>query len=222
MIQSRRQPAIIAILLFLLGAILISLMFVGMKTGAGIGTYDLPFHNWMVEHRSFPLTVLFQVITTLGSPAWICTGTVLGASIWAWRSRSIWQPFLLGSAVLTGFAATSLIKHSVARLRPPTIDMVAPLETDFSFPSGHVIGVAVLAIVLAYLLTSRKPSVKRIVTASTLALIAIVATALSRIYLGYHWPTDTLASLGLAFIICSIVAAVDTIQATRAASSTGR
>jgi len=217
-----RHPATLAVTLFLIGIAIMLTTFIAVKTGTGIGAYDTAIHDWMVQHRSYVATTLFVIITTVASPIWICGITFVGTLLWAWRSRSLWRPALFAGGVATGFVITALLKHSIARLRPPTIDMIAPIETDFSFPSGHVIGVATLAIVLTYLLASRQRSTKATIILSIAAFIAIILTALSRIYLGYHWPTDTIASFGLAFIVCSIVAAVDIVKPTKAVSNTGR
>ena len=45
--------------------------------------------------------------------------------------------------------------------------------------------------------------------------LLIVAAAVSRIYLGYHWTTDALASISLSLVILGAVIAVDTHHTVR-------
>ena len=43
--------------------------------------------------------------------------------------------------------------------------------------------------------------------------------AFSRLYLGYHWLTDVLASMGLAVAVTGIVILADGLRATMAAAA---
>ena len=116
-------------------------------------------------------------------------------------------------------AATSVILKSVIKdPRPPQLDMVPLFETDFSFPSGHTIGMAVFLFVLGYLIYSRHFSTMRFWVWIIIAVVGTGLIALSRLYLGYHWLTDVVASLGLALIILVIVIFVDLVVVKRSVS----
>ncbi|MFJ4296934.1 phosphatase PAP2 family protein [Curtobacterium sp. NPDC089689] len=43
-----------------------------------------------------------------------------------------------------------------------------------------------------------------------LAALMIASQVISRLYLGYHWLTDTLSSVGLSMMITALTIAVDT------------
>jgi undecaprenyl-diphosphatase len=47
------------------------------------------------------------------------------------------------------------------------------------------------------------------------AAVCIVAAMLSRVYLGYHWTTDALASFSLSLIVLAAVIALDTWRTVR-------
>ena len=51
---------------------------------------------------------------------------------------------------------------------------------------------------LAYLLAIAYPKFSRIIY--ILAVVAIMAIGLSRLYLGVHWPTDVVAGYGIGFL----------------------
>jgi len=87
-------------------------------------------------------------------------------------------------------------KQLVHRDRPLTVDVVGSPEHTFSFPSGHTLFSLVLIGTLLWLLfpaLSKHPAARWAATA--IGAVLVVAVASSRVYLGYHWTTDVLASL---------------------------
>ena len=104
-----------------------------------------------------------------------------------------------GSAFLT-----IAVKMLVGRHRPGAVDRLGTLDTSYSFPSGHTLNSAVLLAVLVWLLwpvTSRLARGGLLTTASALAL----GIGASRLYLGYHWLTDVIASGLVAVAWLSVV-----------------
>ena len=114
------------------------------------------------------------------------------------RSATFAAVALAGSAL-----ANLLVKHLFARARPALWLSLAP-ETTYSFPSGHAMGSATLAAVLACLAWDtrwRWPVI-------ALGAVFTLGVGLSRVYLGVHYPSDVLAgwsaaiawTLGVRFI----------------------
>ena len=95
--------------------------------------------------------------------------------------------------------------------RPSQINMIQPFETDFSFPSGHTIGTVVFLLVIGYLLYSRHFSGGKLIGWIILAFFGTAVIAISRLYLGYHWLTDVVASVGLGLIILAVIIIIDKI-----------
>ncbi len=192
-----------------MGVIFLVIAAVGASQQHGIGIFDQPILLWMFDHRDLFLTQLALGITTLASPLSLTVISLVIFIIWV-ALRHEWQRPLLfiGSLGFTAILSLS-IKCLTMVLRPAQIYMIAPFETDYSFPSGHTLGAMVFLLVLGYLIYSRDFTPKRLCVWSIFALVGATITALSRLYLGYHWLTDTVASFGVSLIILSGVIFVD-------------
>ena len=115
---------------------------------------------------------------------------------------------MIGSTLLS-----LAVKGRGGRPRPPEATMLIPgAETTASFPSGHTIGTATFLLVTGYLVASRHRTRAFVVGWGLGALVGIVAVALSRLYLGYHFLTDVLAAAGLAVAVVGIVTAIDRLH----------
>ena len=102
------------------------------------------------------------------------------------------EALLLAATVIGGWMINSLIKDIVGRPRPE----IVPHLTDAggaSFPSGHSFNSAVvyIGIALAFAAMSPRQSVRVTIVATAAALSMLVA--LSRVWLGVHFPSDVIA-----------------------------
>ncbi|WP_455922236.1 bifunctional DedA family/phosphatase PAP2 family protein [Pseudomonas putida] len=111
-----------------------------------------------------------------------------------------WRPavFALGTLLFTALGNT-LMKHVFARARPEVL--TDPLSS-FSMPSGHSSASFALFLTLAVLAGHGQPPRLRL-TWLLLGILPAAAIALSRVYLGAHWPTDVLAGTMLACFVCA-------------------
>ena len=104
-----------------------------------------------------------------------------------WRTSLFWLLAIAGAATLG-----NVMKGLIQRERPELwLDTAA---TSFGFPSGHA--THSMAIVIALLVLLRLSSWHK--TALLLGLLFALLVALSRMYLGYHYPSDILAGWMLA------------------------
>jgi membrane-associated phospholipid phosphatase len=114
--------------------------------------------------------------------------------------RAGWESMITLLTVVPN-AAGQLIKSLVERPRPsPHLVHVSVHETDFSFPSGHVLGTAALFGVLFFLIPAVVPWRPARWLVMAVCLLFVVAAGPARVYVGVHWPSDTLASYLLAFL----------------------
>jgi len=101
---------------------------------------------------------------------------------------------LLGTALANG-----ALKETFGRIRPEVL--LEPLDT-FSFPSGHSSAAFAFFLTLGVLAGRGQPPRLRLAWV-LLAGLPATAIALSRVYLGVHWPTDVIAGAVLAATVCA-------------------
>jgi membrane-associated phospholipid phosphatase len=109
-----------------------------------------------------------------------------------WREATFAGVSFAGSALLN--MAT---KQFFQRDRPTLWESIAP-EHTFSFPSGHAMGSATLAMVVVLLCWHTRWRWLAVALAGSFALLV----GISRIYLGVHYPSDILGGFaaGIAWV----------------------
>jgi undecaprenyl-diphosphatase len=127
-------------------------------------------------------------------PRWVyLAGTAV--CVWLWwkhgmRSRAIW-------GFVTMMAAWNLaldLKYLVERARPQIIDPVSSAP-GYSFPSGHAANSAAAATVVVVMIWPLLKSTAAKVLACGVAAALVVLTALDRVFLGVHFPSDVAAGV---------------------------
>ncbi len=175
----------------LLAEFLQLLIQVVLKTG--ITRIDQRVVNLVPSIRSGQQNGFFQMVTFLANWETALLLTLL-AGIWLWIKRQRGAAWLFGLAFVLEEVSTFVIKHLVGRARPEqTLSLIR--EDTLSFPSGHVLRATVLFGLLAYFLIRAYKSHLAKIAVVLGYVVAISLVALSRIYLGVHYPSDVLASI---------------------------
>ncbi|MGE4353205.1 MAG: phosphatase PAP2 family protein [Oscillospiraceae bacterium] len=145
------------------------------------------------EHaRNDFLTPLFKFFTYMGNAGilWILLGTALLLFAHTRKRGAIVLCALGISAVLNNL----ILKNIVARPRPytvlPELEVLVAKLSSYSFPSGHACSSFAAATALTLLFGKRG--------AWSFAPAALIA--LSRVYLGVHYPTDVLSGAVLGAV----------------------
>jgi membrane-associated phospholipid phosphatase len=185
------------------------LMFAAVQSDSGLAGLDGPVHSLMVDSRSPAATMLLAALTTLTSPETLSVVGGAFALAWALRRRELWRPAVLMGAMALAVVLTTLIKQLVSRSRPPTSDFLLGPDDALSFPSGHTVGIGVFTVVLAYLVLSRSGTRTTAVLGFSAAFAVTALVGLSRLYLGYHWLTDVVASFGVALVVAAVAVFAD-------------
>jgi undecaprenyl-diphosphatase len=180
--------------IFVAGAIWFTRLLRGVLADGKIVTADHCLHNTVATFHSPGLIHFYSAVTNLASPAFAGPlVAVLAAVLWTAARRREALGLLL--ALAGSLAIAVIFKWTVERPRP--VEAQA-LFRDSSFPSGHtLIGTAVYGFLVYLILRDETRRAWNWLLALPL-LFLIGAVPLSRIYLGMHWPYDTVASQALA------------------------
>lgn len=146
------------------------------------------------------------------------TGWLDDTAIW-FANLGLLSVFMPGAVVLMGFLAIARRYADVALVfgglavvglgaglkvivdRPrPEYQIIEPLESGLSFPSGHSLLAVILGGVLVYLVGQwvRPLFLRRVIQA--VLILVVVGMGASRVYLGVHWPSDVIGSYVLGIM----------------------
>lgn len=163
--------------------------------------------NLMPSIRTPLQTSFFRFVTFAANSETALVLVALTGAI-LWRKRQRIATGLLVVVMISEEGGAFVLKHLVGRMRPEQ-SLSLYKEDSFSFPSGHALRATVLFGLLSYFLyRSFKSSILRLGIILGY-IIGVVLVALSRVYLGVHYPSDVLASILigaslLTFIITGI------------------
>ena len=174
-----------------------------------------PVRSWLVTLRAEPTTTIMIILAIVFGPIGLPIIVLVVTVAWGLLAKHAWRPILLAAAMLTGVILAQIIGHLVGRHRPPVDLMLFGADSTFSFPSGHVLGACDFLLVTTFLVFSRRSSPRAAVVGFIVAGIGIFFAAVSRLYLGYHWMTDALASFSISLVVLGAVIALDTWRTAR-------
>jgi len=143
------------------------------------------------ELRTGVLTSGMIDITALGSITIVVLITIVFFII-SYMLKDYLGILQLGIASLGAGFWTWTFKHFVERPRPTIVSQLVSVS-GHSFPSGHSLTAAALYFTFAIMLGQRMISWKHSVTLQFLASLIIICVAISRVYLGAHYPSDVLS-----------------------------
>ena len=143
------------------------------------------------------LTPVMRVITTLGygGAFWI----VLTLLLLVFKRTRRMGVYCAASMLLTLLVVNLCIKPLAARTRPyeliEGLQILVSRPHDYSFPSGHSANSLTCAWTI-FRLAPKKYDVP--------ALVLAVLIALSRLYVGVHYPTDVLAGAAIGVLLSEV------------------
>ncbi|MDH2443755.1 phosphatase PAP2 family protein [Amnibacterium sp. CER49] len=206
----RRHLFVLAAVLAVVGLAGFLLLLFDVTNHTGLSVVDRPVQRTIEHFRSPGLTGFMIFLAIIFGPIAMPIVVAITVVLWFLIGKHGWRPLLLAAAMITGVVLAETIAHLVGRPRPPLGQMLFGPDHTASFPSGHVLGVANYMLTGGYLVVSRIGNRKVSILIYAIAVVFLLTMAFNRVYLGYHWPTDTLAAVSLALLELGVVIAIDT------------
>ncbi|HET6848138.1 MAG TPA: phosphatase PAP2 family protein [Gaiellales bacterium] len=141
-----------------------------------IGRIGAARRSWLTR-----MLVPYTIAGTIGLP-WLLAGAAVD------QAQRV--------AIAAGLAAlvANAVKYAARRTRPDHLPLlVRPLRSS-SFPSGHAASATAAMCALLVVAPGLAP----------LWISMALAMAVSRIYVGVHYPTDVLAGAGLGLLVAAV------------------
>lgn len=149
------------------------------------------------------LTEIFKIITNLGS-FW---GILIVIFLVFLVNRKVSYICLGASIIQTSL--NRVIKAIVRRPRP-NVDVFIR-ESNFSFPSGHVMAITCLYGLLIYYLYKSEIRYRKLLI--VICVLIIVLVSLSRVYLGVHYFSDIIGGILLSSSLVLYISDIPSCQA---------
>jgi undecaprenyl-diphosphatase len=151
-----------------------------------------PIFSWIGDAKGAALeAIVFVVILLANRRAWILAAAASLTAIWY-----------------------VVLSHVILRPRPTTAQVLRVTESPpaSSFPSGHTMFVATVATVLMLGLGQRFLPRWAQWVGWALVVLIVLANAISRVYVGAHWPTDVLEGILISVAWLSFVVSLKWIS----------
>ena len=164
-----------------------------LEVHKGTNRFDEVLGVFLRGLRQPRLTIFANTLTAAGDWIFLVIATPLvGLVLWFEGHRI--SALLFGGSVLGGFLVSTVLKMVFERPRPDVASALVQEKLP-SFPSGHATMATVFfgGLVAVAFHLSRRRAVR--VTALTVGLVLVIVVAATRIYLGAHWATDTVAGI---------------------------
>lgn len=138
----------------------------------------------------------FFVLITTQTNWYIAYGVLIYFLLtnFSWEGRAILVLLIL-TIVISDQISSHFLKEVVARLRPcwelPDVRLLVPCGGGKSFPSSHAVNNFAFAVVMSYYFRRYR----------AVFYIVSVFIALSRVYVGVHYPSDVIAGAVIGYLL---------------------
>jgi undecaprenyl-diphosphatase len=161
--------------------------------------FDVAVLRFMEANKTELLDRLALEITFMGTGLIVMT-IVLVSGMFLWLTKHKHSALLLMVSAAGAILVNGLLKAGFDRPRPQLFEW-GQHTVSSSFPSGHAMSAAAVYMTVAYLAARlQRRHISRVLTLLA-ATIVVVLIAVSRLYLGVHYPTDVAAGvvIGIAW-----------------------
>ena len=180
----------------LCAALVVLFLWLGWTGGVGNG-FDVSTVSKLaaLRHQWPERTMAVLWLTKLGGATFTLSLAAI-AGIWLWARGERKRILLLTGTVLLGRLVADTAKLLYDRPRP-AIDLHPILTHSSSYPSGHAANSMVTFVALAMFAAPQRLRRPAVAT----AIVVAVSVALTRPYLGVHWPSDMIGGWAVAALV---------------------
>lgn len=195
-------PIVIGGLVFVISG----LLFCGIAEEIGsrdlLTLMDNYLNQWFFSRPTPRLTQFMLFISTLASSRTVFFWYLFLVVILFWKK--LWYELIfLSFTIPGGMLLTHILKVAFHRPRP-MLHQFFSSSLDYSFPSGHVMNATILYGALSIVAISVIREWRWQVLLVLFSLFIVLLVALSRVYLGYHYLSDTLGAITIGAFWLSI------------------
>ncbi|MBO5095266.1 MAG: phosphatase PAP2 family protein [Bacilli bacterium] len=183
--MKNKFKSILLLLLFILLAILV--------INGYTKTIDNIVYKFIISSKSNTITNLMKFISFLFSTKIVVLYCIFCLVFFKNKRNAIYLSGIMAIEALLN----NIIKVIIKRPRPEILQMVT--VKTYSYPSGHTMAATIFLIVFGNFLKEKFKNNKRFIT--TIQVLLILLTGVSRIYLGVHYFTDIIGAILLSFAI---------------------
>ncbi|ONK10546.1 PAP2 superfamily protein [Streptomyces sp. MP131-18] len=153
------------------------------------------------------LTHASRIVTDWIVDPWTMRLLIVGAVVWLWYTRQRLVALWTACTSAAEWGVRGVLRGIIGRERP---EWERPVDSAqfASLPSGHAMTAAATCVLLLWLARRAGAPAGLVRAGVAVAVLAVAAACFTRVFLGVHWLTDTLAGalLGSAFAAFAIAA----------------
>lgn len=168
---------------------------------------DQELLQFLAAYRTPGLTSVFTFFSFLGSGAWLSVLAIATLMLFT-RKKDLAAMTQIILGAIGGDLIQFGLKLIFRRDRPSLVEPLVQV-TGYSYPSGHSVGAAAVYFTLALILSERLQSEKKRIVLFFATFILVSSVALSRLYLGVHYPSDVLGGFAMggawAFLVAALI-----------------
>ena len=200
---SRRR--FIAFIICIISASLFGYMASSISSGS-IEHFDASIISFVQGMEAPWLTTVLKFFTWIGSGYIVVPVTLVAFLLLYFVYQHRGQAFLFVIVIISTISSNELLKMYFKRERPEIYRIID--AGGLSFPSGHTMMAVSLYTIIAYVLWRNLKSTGSRMLLSLLTIFMIMMIAVSRIYLGVHYPSDIVGGVATSIFLITIMVTV--------------
>lgn len=157
-----------------------------------ISSFDEPIIDFVQSAEVPGLTSIMKLFTNIGSTTSVTLLAILTLGVLLWKKYR--AQAVLFTIVLVGTGILNQVLKLIFKRERPDFNRLIDIG-GYSFPSGHTMMAFSLYTVLAYIVWRNLKTTGSRIAIAIVAIFMIVMIAVSRIYLGVHFPSDIVGGI---------------------------